>query len=114
MFYCAKKYFRAVWFNDNHGPIWRIWVSDGQQATLINPASGRVHAYVLHDGCGKYCPTIIFPLWRALPLILKREAWLVSLLPFPRLGLEFYRLKSNSIAYAKEFIEYVLDNGTTH
>jgi hypothetical protein len=111
MFNFATKYFGAVWFTHDDRPIRSFWVSDGEQATLINPASGRVHAYVLHDGYGKYYPTIILPLWRALPLILKQRGWITSILPFPRLGLDFVRVKSDSIAEAQEFVESVLDTG---
>ena len=111
LFSFATKYFRAFSTTEDHRPIWRRWVSSGEKAALISPASGRVHAYVWHDGCGKYHPTIILPLWQALPLIWKREGRLVSLLPFPRLGLDFFRIKSGSIALAQEFVEYVLDTG---
>lgn len=111
LFRFVTKYFRAMCFADDHSPIWRFWVSDGEQATLINPASGRVHAYVWHDGCGKYYPTVILPLWRALPLIWSREGWLISLLPFPRIALDFLRLQSTSIALAQQFVEYVLETG---
>ena len=72
-------YFQARRFSGDHSPIWSFWVTDGDEATLINPVSGRVHAYVWHNGCGKYHPTIILPLWRVLPLIWKREGVMVSL-----------------------------------
>jgi hypothetical protein len=111
LFSFAKKYFEASCFADNDSPIWRFWISDGDQAALINPASGRVHAYVWHDGYGKYYPTIILPVWRALPLILKQESYVISLLAFPRLGLEFFRIKSDSIVLAQEFVECVLETG---
>ena len=111
LFDFATKYFSAGLSAADNSPIWRFWVSDGDQAALINPDSGRVHAYVWHDGYGKYYPTIILPVWRALPLILKQESYVTSLLPFPRLGLEFFRIKSDSIALAQEFVEYVLDTG---
>jgi hypothetical protein len=104
----VTKYFEASSFADDDSPIWRFWVSDGDHAALVNPASGRMHAYVWHDGYGKYYPTIILPVWRALPLILKQESYVISLLPFPRLGLEFFRIKSDSIVLAQEFVEYVL------
>jgi hypothetical protein len=76
--------FQARRFAGDHSPIWSFWITDGEEATLINPASGRVHAYVWHDGCGKYHPTIILPLRRVLPSIWKGEGVVVSLLPFPR------------------------------
>jgi hypothetical protein len=114
LFRFAKKYFRPFRFSADHRPVWRFWVWNGDQAALINPASGRVHAYIWHDGCRKYYPTIILPVWRALPLILRREGWVISLLPFPRIGLDFFRVKAGSIAVAKQFVEYVLDTGGTN
>ncbi len=105
------QYFEAERFTHDDRPIWRFWVSDGEQATLISPASGRMHAYVWHDGYGKYYPTIILPLWRALPLIWNRKAMLVSLLPFPRLALDFFRFRSDSILPAQEYVESVLGTG---
>jgi hypothetical protein len=111
LFSFATKYFRAFSATDSHRPIWRSWVSDDEKAALIGPASSRVHAHVWHDGCGKYHPTIILPLWQALPLIWKREGRLVSVLPFPRLGLEFFRIKSDSIVLAQKFVEDVLHTG---
>jgi hypothetical protein len=101
-------YFRAGRSTDDHRPIWRIWVTDGEEATYINPLSGRVHAYVWHDGYGKLYPTIILPFWRALPLIWRREGVVASLLPFPRVAMEFRRVKSRHIEAAQEYVEYLL------
>jgi hypothetical protein len=111
LFGFATKYFRAACSDEEHRPIWRFWVSSGNQAAFINPVSGRVHAYVWHDGYGKYYPTIILPMWKAVPLLCKRHGWIVSLLPFPRVALDFVRLKSDSIVPAQKFAEYVLENG---
>lgn len=108
LFNFITQYFEAARSADDHRPIWRFWVSDGEEATLINPVSGRVHAYVWHDGYGKYYPTIILPLWRAVPLICKRDGEVVSLLSFPRVAMQFYRLRSRSIAAAQEYVEYML------
>ena len=51
------------------------------------------------------------PLWRVLPLIWKREGVVVPLLPFPRVALEFFRLKSASIADAQRYVEDLLNTG---
>jgi hypothetical protein len=106
--FSLKRYFGPGRYADDHSPVWRFWVTDGEEATYINPRSGRVHAYVWHDGCGKYYPTIIVSPWRALRLIWQHECWVVSLLPFPRIAMESFRLKSKTIDLAQEYVEYIL------
>lgn len=75
---------------------------------LHHPMSGRVHAYVWHDGYGKYHPTIIVSLWRALRLLRQREGLVVSLLPFPRIAIECYRLRSDTIQLSQDYVEELL------
>jgi hypothetical protein len=107
-----KDYFEACRFADDDSPIWRFWVTDGEEATYINPMSGRVHAYVWHDGYGKYHPTIIVSPWRALRLLRQREGLVVSLLPFPRIAIECYLLKSDTIQLSQDYVEELLGPGS--
>jgi hypothetical protein len=106
-----KDYFEASRFTNDDRPIWRFWVTDGEEAAYINPMSGRVHAYVWHDGYGKYHPTIIVSPWRALRLLRQREGLVVSLLPFPRIAIECYRLRSDTIQLSQDYVEELLGPG---
>jgi hypothetical protein len=106
-----KDYFEASDYAEDDSPIWRIWVTDGEEAAYINPMSGRVHGYVWHDGYGKYHPTVIVSPWRALRLLRQREGWVVSLLPFPRIAIECCRLKSDTIQLSQEYVEELLGSG---
>lgn len=86
-----------------------FWVGDGEEATLVDPYSGRMHAYVHHDGYGKYYSRVVVSPWRALYLTRHEAAgMLVSLLSFPRCTVELVRLKTGSIEHAKEYAEYGL------
>ncbi len=82
-------------------PLPKIWVSNKRQATLINPESGRVYAYVRDDRC-----TLIVSPFRALYLILEDGAELVSLLAFPRCTVEVARLRG--FAEAQQTALYAL------
>ena len=106
-----KDYFEASDYAEDDSPIWRIWVTDGEEATYINPMSARVHAYVWHDGYGKYHPTVIVSPWRALRLLRQREGLVVSLLPFPRIAIECYRLRSDTIQLSQDYVEELLGSG---
>lgn len=106
-----KDYFEASRYTDDDSPIWRFWITDGEEATYINPMSGRVHAYVWHDGYGKYHPTVIVSPWRALRLLRQREGLVVSLLPFPRIAIECYRLRSDTIQLSQDYVEELLGPG---
>ena len=37
-----KDYFEASRYADDDSPIWRFWVTDGEEAACIRPMSGRV------------------------------------------------------------------------
>lgn len=105
-----KRYFSAQRYADDaeHTPIWAVWVTNGEEATLINPASGRVYGYVCHDGCRKYYPTVFVSPWRAWQLLRRHQGHVVSLLPFPRLAIECFRVKSASIEGAQDYVEEIL------
>jgi hypothetical protein len=103
-----KDYFEASRYTGDDRPIWRFWVTDGEEATYINPMSGRVHAYVWHDGYGKYHPTVIVSPLLALRLLRQREGLVVSLLPFPRIAIECYRLRSDTIQSSQDYVEELL------
>ncbi len=85
-----------------------FWVGDGEEATLVNPYSGRMFAYVHHDGYGKYYSTVIVSPWRALHLIRHEPAMLVSLLSFPRCTVKLFRLETDTIEDAKDYAVYGL------
>jgi len=68
-FHRLKGQFRARWRTEDGDPIPAVWVVDDGQATLVNPDSGRMYAYVRHDGYGKCYPTVIVSPWRALHLL---------------------------------------------
>jgi hypothetical protein len=96
---------------EDRSPVPMFWVGDDEEATLINPDSGRVHAYIWHDGCRKYHPTVIVSPWRAFHLVRHGSASVASLLSLPRCTVELYRLRADSIAEAKELAEHGLGIG---
>jgi hypothetical protein len=102
-----KRKFRVRRRTNDGDPIPVFWVGDDEEATLVNLDSGRMHAYVRHDGCGKYYPTVIVSPWRALYLIRLERAVLVSLLSFPRCTIEMFRLKTD-MREAREIAEFGL------
>jgi hypothetical protein len=103
-----KGQFRARRSANNGDPISVVWVGDDEVATLVNPDSGRMYAYVVHDGHGKCHVTVVVSPWRALHLIRHTPAMLVSLLSFPRCTVELFRLKTTEIESAKDYAEYGL------
>ena len=107
-FYRLKGLFRSRFRTEEGDPIVACWVGDDEEATLVNPDSGRMYAYVHHDGYGKCYATVVVSPWRALHLIRNHPAFLTSLLSFPRCTVDLFRLKTTSIEYAKEYAEYVL------
>ena len=109
LFNRLKRQFRARFRTEDGDPIPVVWVGDDEQATLVNPDSGRMYAYVHHDGYGKYYPTIIVSPWRALQLMWHAPfpVFLVSLLSFPRCTVELFRLKTD-IEDAKAYAEHGL------
>ncbi|MHB8271889.1 hypothetical protein [Bradyrhizobium sp.] len=102
-----KKQFRSRFKQRGQGLIPAIWVGDDEDVALIDPDSGRVHAYIWHNGYGTYCPTIIVPPWRALHLIRHEAAALISLLSFPRCTVELPRLETD-MTDARDYAEYGL------
>jgi hypothetical protein len=96
--------------NGGPGPLQQsaepFWLGDEDKSVLLDLASERVLALVQHDGCRKYHPTVYVSFVRALRIMAKREGFLVSLLPFPRCGVELYQLRS--MIDAEEFVELML------
>ena len=103
-----KRLFGTRRSDEDGSPLPISWVGDREQATLVNPDSGRVYAYVWHDGYGKYRPTVIVSPWRAFHLVRREAASLVSLLAFPRCTIELYRLRTKTIVDAQQAVEYAL------
>jgi hypothetical protein len=103
-----KSLFSARITNNDGTPVRALWIGDGAEAALIDHTSGRILAYVSHDGYGKYYPTLFVLPWRALSLLRRAGGSVVSLLPFPRLAVELYRLKGNSIGPAQAHVEELL------
>jgi hypothetical protein len=89
-----KQKFRLRHTDNAGNPIPRIWIGDQEEALLVDLGSGKVYAYVSHDGCSKYYPTVYVSPLRALRLSRKNEAFLASLLPLPRCAVELRRLGS--------------------
>jgi hypothetical protein len=83
-----------------------FWLGDQDSQVLVDLASERVLAYVWHDGCGKYHPTVYVSFVRALRIIASNEGFLVSLLPFPRCGVELRQLPS--MIGAEETVQLML------
>lgn len=104
-----KRLFSRLYRRDDGTPVTEFWVTGKEDAALIRPESGRVLAYVCHDGCGKYYPVVIVSPWRAFRLITRELSSLRSLRAFPRLGVELFRFKTESLDEAKRGIEYYLD-----
>ena len=103
-----KRQFTARRRAEDGRPISAIWVTDREQATRINPDSGRVHAYVSHDGQGLFYPTVIVSPWRALKLLRCHAAVVVSLLSFPRCTVELRSLGCDTLGLAEQQAEYGL------
>lgn len=106
-----KQYFSARRFADDHTPIRAIWITDGEEAAFLDPASGRVHGHILHDGYGKYSTTVYVSPWLALRLLRQHEGYVVSLLPFPRIGIECGQVKSECVDTAQAYVERILGLG---
>ena len=85
-----------------------LWISEEEKATLIDPDTGKVAALVWHDGYGKYHPLMFVSPWRAIRLIFRECGVLVSLLAFPRITVELYRLKTDTIGEAQTEVESYL------
>lgn len=103
-----KRLFRSRLSSDDGISISMIWVVGDEEATLIDPDSGRVHAYVWHDGYGKFYPTVIVSPWRAFRLLCRHDGFVVSLLSLPRVTVEMVRVKAASIGMAQQDAEYGL------
>jgi hypothetical protein len=71
-----------------------FWIGDENSRVLLDLARQRVLAYVRHDGCRKYHPTVFVSFVRALRIITIGEGFLVSLVPFPRCAVELYQLRT--------------------
>lgn len=84
-----------------------VWIGDQNRRVLVDLAPERVLAYVQHDGCRKYHPTVYVSFVRALRIIAIGEGFLVSLLPFPRCGVELYQLRS--MIDAEDTVRLVLE-----
>jgi hypothetical protein len=84
-----------------------FWIGDQDKRVLVDLVSERVLAYVRHDGCRKYHPTVYVSFVRALRIIASGEGILVSLLPFPRCGVELYQLRS--MIDAEDTVQLVLE-----
>jgi hypothetical protein len=85
-----------------------VWVEDSEHATLIAPESGRVYAYVWHDGRGTYYPTVVVSLWRALYLIWYDAPCVVSFLSFPRCTVNATSLGAETLGLAAQQAQYAL------
>ena len=109
-----KDYFEASDYAEDDSPIWRIWVTDGEEAAYINPMSGRVHAYVWHDAVRKVSSgrLIVSPGAPYRLLRRKREGWVVSLLPlFRALRSNAAGWRSDTIQASQEYVEELLGPG---
>jgi hypothetical protein len=105
IFNSLKRLFTAQRRFANHGPTPMVWTGDKSQSTLVNPETGKLYAYVRHDGDSKYLPKVFVSPWHAIDLV-RRGADLVSLLSLPRCALEVGRTRS--MGDAQELAEYAL------
>ena len=85
-----------------------IWIADEWQAALIDTDSGRVLAHLWDDQHGKYRPTLFASPWRAVRLLKTQPCYVSSLCAFPRVTLQFLRLKVASLAEAQRAVEAIL------
>jgi len=85
-----------------------VWVEGSEHSTYIAPVSGRVYAYVWHDGRGTYYPTVIVSLWRALSLIWYDAPCVVSFLSFPRCTVKVTSLGAETLGLAEQQAQYAL------
>ena len=47
--YSLKRLFTARRWTDDGSPAPRVWITNEDLATLVNPDSGKVHAHICHD-----------------------------------------------------------------
>jgi hypothetical protein len=89
------------------------WVADDRHATLINPDSGRVLAYIREGRGGKYRPFLFVSPWRALRLRRAGFRFLVepTFAPFPRLSIAPVGLKADTLRAAQEAVDTMLTAG---
>jgi hypothetical protein len=73
-----KRLFRVRYSNADGSPRPSFWITEDDEATLISPDSGRMHAYLRHDGYGKWYPTIVVSPWRAFQLLRNYDGFVVS------------------------------------
>jgi hypothetical protein len=103
-----KQKFTARRHANDGTPVPRIWVGNEHHTTLINPDSGKAHAYIWHDGYGKCHPTVVVSPWHAFRLIKQRAGFLVSLLGFPRFTVELYQVRATDVTDVEEVVEEAL------
>jgi hypothetical protein len=85
-----------------------MWVTGRDEATLIDLATGRVHAHVARLRKGLYCPTVVVSPWRALYLLRRCGACVVSLRAFPRCTVKAVGLCANTLGLATQQAEFAL------
>jgi hypothetical protein len=105
-----KSLFRPRRFDAGRRPVHRIWLGDQEDSTLIDLGSGKVLARIWHDGYAKYYPSIYVSPLQAVRLTLGHQAWLVSLLPFPRCIMDLYRFRT--MEDAQGCVEHILAGGS--
>ena len=89
----------------------RQWTGNNESAILYNDETGQIHALIMHDGFGKYHPTLYVGPLAALRLWLEDRLVIisVSLKPFPQVALEYVRLKCADMREAAHMIQQYCD-----
>jgi hypothetical protein len=106
-----RRFFAPRCRTEDGAPRWSAWIGDEERAALVNPHTGRISAYIEHDGYGKYYPVLFVTPWRALELLLNESCWVRSLRCFPRVGIEFIRIKADCMSDAINVFKFDFDHG---
>ena len=108
LFARLRRQFTASHRTEDRKSISTVWIADRDHSTCISPKSGKMHAYIQQDRHGMYYPTVVVSSWRALKLIRKDAATVLSLRPFPRCTIELRKLACETLGLAEQQAQYGL------
>jgi hypothetical protein len=103
-----RHLFRPSIVDDDGDPVPFIWVGDDNDSAYLSRDTGRVIAFIWHDGCGKFYPTIYVSLFEACRILRREPVIHFGLRSFPRCALDLLRFKCASMSDALEAFEELL------
>lgn len=104
-----RAFFSTRCFNSDGTPATSRWIANDWEAVCCDPNSSRVFAYIWHDGCGKFYPTIYLSISQAMRLLVRERVIDINLRSIPTVTLEMSRLKCSSIDEAINKLEEYLE-----